>query len=1406
MRKLFYLLIVQFILLQSPTFGQIRFTVELQEDNVTYEVKMRSENDLTGLAGRVVSSQVSLTIPAGGFKVDSIRNVRGIWTDENSNLAPAESPETDFLIFNLSGAGISGQDFVADEEYSLFSFKNVGECTGTIDFLKADNPYIEVARQEKSLSITNSIIVFGGGPVNIYGGSYGPPMNCLMSQVGNTSCQDVDTVITIPPSQCGLVGGQIIIQATRGDGPPLSYSIDDGDTFQPDSIFTGLNSSQTYVIVVKDEAGICYNEWGTIEIGPPIDARITGTSSTPDTCMQSNGTIQVDATAILGETILEYSVDNGTTWLENDGFFTGLAAGTYTPLVRAKDAPCNDAAQETVVAAACPEPVDTMGNGNENPYPIIEDDCTFTYVLSANNGVFTFSLLSDTTFTGPFAQVGGASLSLKVPTGSFEVTNFQNLTGAVFEESGEAESPSQDPGFDYIAFRLTSATSDIEITKGVTVPLFSFENGAICSGEQVFQPAADDPFSNNGTFVISRSIAVAGMLEQSNVCPSSNNIEIDDCGNVEGDGGMGMNPTTDTVYISLPFEETTTVCIEDELGITNIGTVELCNSPATVMTSLTNGSNCLDITTDDHFNQTEMICVVHVDANDNTVRDTTILMLCPQVELGPDRDICAGDSLVLSPMGGTGNFTWSGTGPLSCSDCPNPTVAPPFTSRYIVTSTEGDRCMDMDTLNINVAAVPTIPTVGPTQPTNCQDNGQINIIASGGEGPLQYSIDNGVTFQTSATFDSLGAGTYTIVVANADGVCTTTEPNAVELVVAGAPTFLTPNATAPNDCTGEKGSILILANSNSPTEELEYSIDGGTTWQDTAFFGGLDEGEYNLAVRIVGSDCDDVYDANPLVISQIAGLRFTDTPTDKLICRPSDNTMTLEINETITDYSITGGTFSDDNQDGSTLTFTVDPAAEGTLYTVSITGESGCSIMEEFTLTPGENTEEWSIALDTIPESCDGNDGALSLTVNENNNGFTFCWEPNKATGPMREGLTADSTYSLTITGSSGCEVVYDEINISTTCEVPSCNIFSGLDTLNAFVVEDAVTICLPVEGVDMRELEFFIGNDQQEITFGECMQTSVFYPYEGLFQMGSTPFTLTEWTVNSDTLSGFEFSTIEELVRQMNQFDFQANWVVDTAESTIQGFSTANVYGSLNIQTEGAMQIIELPLRNTSTVFQSITLEDTGRGVTRYTVRDPLNECEDDIFIKIQGMDDGVDTLKLVTIVNTPLLNQCLDTEETGTENLTIQVCNEPSAGILSGIDGETDECFGYVPNADFIGKDFFCLELCNGEFCDTTLVEVTVNPEGLVFHTGFSPNGDGINDVFTIKNIESYPDNNVLIYNRWGNRIFGMENYTNEEGTAWDGTFEDGLSPDGVYFYVIKITVNGEEEVHSGPVTVSR
>lgn len=75
------------------------------------------------------------------------------------------------------------------------------------------------------------------------------------------------------------------------------------------------------------------------------------------------------------------------------------------------------------------------------------------------------------------------------------------------------------------------------------------------------------------------------------------------------------------------------------------------------------------------------------------------------------------------------------------------------------------------------------------------------------------------------------------------------------------------------------------------------------------------------------------------------------------------------------------------------------------------------------------------------------------------------------------------------------------------------------------------------------------------------------------------------------------------------------------------------------------------------------------------------------------------------------------------------------------------------------------------------------------------FSPNLDGVNDLFEITNIESYPGNKFTVFNRWGNKVYEATPYTND----WDGTsqfgaaFKEGL-PESTYYYILDLGTDAD------------
>lgn len=96
-----------------------------------------------------------------------------------------------------------------------------------------------------------------------------------------------------------------------------------------------------------------------------------------------------------------------------------------------------------------------------------------------------------------------------------------------------------------------------------------------------------------------------------------------------------------------------------------------------------------------------------------------------------------------------------------------------------------------------------------------------------------------------------------------------------------------------------------------------------------------------------------------------------------------------------------------------------------------------------------------------------------------------------------------------------------------------------------------------------------------------------------------------------------------------------------------------------------------------------------------------------------------------------------------------------------------------------------------------DTIFIKVLKSPE---IPNAFSPNGDGINDTWNIKYLESYPGATVDVFNRYGQIVFRSFGYSR----PWDGTTQGKLLPIGTYYYIIN-PKNGKP-IYTGSITIIR
>ena len=198
------------------------------------------------------------------------------------------------------------------------------------------------------------------------------------------------------------------------------------------------------------------------------------------------------------------------------------------------------------------------------------------------------------------------------------------------------------------------------------------------------------------------------------------------------------------------------------------------------------------------------------------------------------------------------------------------------------------------------------------------------------------------------------------------------------------------------------------------------------------------------------------------------------------------------------------------------------------------------------------------------------------------------------------------------------------------------------------------------------------------------------------------------------------------------------------------------------------------------------------------------------------------------ITILQTPVTPTVSATVETDTSSTTQSATNQPIAVSDSAttpmntpiriavLDNDTpytaspkivifptngdafvkeDNTILYRPRVRFIGTDYFVYALCTpfSESCTTATVTVKVTHKVLA-DNAMSVNGDDKNDYFHIVGIENYPDNQVTIYNRNGEKVFTISHYDNRQ-RVFKGIVEGEVSlpnaallPQDTYFYLIE------------------
>ncbi len=619
----------------------------------------------------------------------------------------------------------------------------------------------------------------------------------------------IDNEAFVNVSCNGVGDGSITITASGGTAP-LTYSITGGAPYQAGSSFTGLGAT-AYNISVQD-ANLCTVAGSSGNITEPTALVLNAPGETDPSC-NGSGDGQVVVNASGGTPPYEYSIDNGTNYSTNNTF-TGLAAGTFNLAVRDANGCITTGTSATLTDPAAINisgvvKVDLTCNGVNTG--------SITITASGGTPALTYSI----TGGAPF-QAGNAFSSLA--PGSY-VPAVQDANGCIATASSEniTEPPAISITNEVIVDVSCNGGSDGSITitaTGGTAPLTYSITGAA-------------PYQAGNSFTGLSAIAYTVSVEDANSCTAT------------GSSGNVNEPTA--LVLNAPGE-TDPNCNGGSDGQV---VVNASGGTPPYEYSIDNGSNYSSNATFMGLAAGTYNLAVR-DANNCVTTGTSATLADPTIitisSVTPTNVQCNGANdgqISITASGGTGSLNYSINGGSSYQASNSFTGLSPAAYSPAVRDANGCEVFDPSVAISEPSAISISNEVITDITCNGDDDGTITITANGGTPSLEYSINNGSSYQPSSSFTGLTPGGYNIIVRDAN-LCT----QAGSSPTINEPSVLVPggaNVTNVTSAGGSDGEIDVVGTSGGTAPYL-YSLDGGTNTQSSTTFSGLTAGAYIVTV------------------------------------------------------------------------------------------------------------------------------------------------------------------------------------------------------------------------------------------------------------------------------------------------------------------------------------------------------------------------------------------------------------------------------------------------------------------------------------------------------------------------------------------------------------------------------
>jgi len=739
---------------------------------------------------------------------------------------------------------------------------------------------------------------------------------------------------------------------------------------------------------------------------------------------------------------------------------------------------------------------------------------------------------------------------------------------------------------------------------------------------------------------------------------------------------------------------------------------------------------------------------------------------------------------------------------------------------YNLLTTRIGGCTSMDTVTLEVSALHI--ELASEYDYNGYDvscfgrmDGQINAAISGGFAPLLYQWSNGV--QQEATINGIGAGNYTLMITDQEGcqssksISIAAPPPVVLSLQAGD--FSGYNTSCHNS---QDGYITALAGGGIEPYLFE--------WENTA------ETDSMITMLIAGTYVVNVTDLN--------GCPITDSVT--LVSPPHFTTTdTTLINPNCpggTDGSIsvmlTGGVFPYFHNDTTLTTpeFSMTGLDQGN-YTFSITDLNGCLYEASFELTEQVSMFE----LLTMPVSCHGgSDGGIEATALTGFSPYSYAWS-HGPTLPLVTHLSAGS-YLLTITDSNNCSYQF----IESVTEPPQLEVFIAPDHISCAGGSDGRIALVQTGGVPPYGT--YLNGTVTSFPVNNLLATSyILRIVDSNGCLLDTVLTLEQpqplslfGNIEHVTCNGFNDGGISTNGNGgIPPYFYQ--WSNGATSTTLDSLSAGNFQLTLSdengceitsvfIVTEPAVPNPELQITDPSCFNYTdgaLFVEEEMPGSHLFSLDgNPFQSGNN--FINLAAgqhqlsLKDTADCIYHFEFVLNTAPEHFIEIFEDGAirlgDSIELSITSQLPLTHILWVGGDSIRC-DTCP-VTFVRPNYsqqYQVAVISEKGCaNNGAVYIVVDRTGLVYIPNvFSPNGDEINDRFTIFGGNALQEIEMLqIFTRWGEQVFiGKQIPPNDPNQGWDGKFRQTLMSSGVYVYYTKVRlIDGTELEFSGDITLTR